>query len=92
MWAETYNSFLNIMSCKVRNLPQEARVLAGIRKVMIDNKTNMSSYYISVAKRANEILRCLNRRLSIRKDTFVSGNHTTAIAKLYPLFGGLQRC
>lgn len=68
MWAETYNSCLNMMSCKARNL-QEARVLSGIRKVMVDNKTNRSSYYISIAKRANEILRYLNRRLSIRKDT-----------------------
>lgn len=67
-WAQIYN-YLNMMSCKARNLPREARVLAGIRKVMIDNEPNMSSHYRSIAERAKEILRCLNRELSIRKDT-----------------------
>lgn len=55
-----------MMSCKARNLPREARVLAGIRQVMIDNELNMSSHYRCVAERAKEILGCLNRRLSIR--------------------------
>lgn len=58
-----------MMSYKAGNLPRQARVLAGIRKVMIDNELNMSSHYRSVAERAKEILGCLNRRLSIREDT-----------------------
>lgn len=68
-WAQIYNSYLNMMSCKARNLPREARVLAGIRKVMLGNEPNMSSHYRSIAKRAKEILGCLKRGLSIRKDT-----------------------
>lgn len=50
-WAQIYNSCLNMMSCKARNLPRETRVLAGIRKVVVDNEPNMRSHYRSIAER-----------------------------------------
>lgn len=58
-----------MVSHKARNLSREARVLPGIRKVMVDNEPNMSSHYISIAERSKENLGSLNRGLSIRKDT-----------------------
>lgn len=58
-----------MMSRKERNLAMEARVPTGIRKVVVDNEPNMSSQYRSIAERAKEILGCLKRELSLRKDT-----------------------
>lgn len=54
-----------MMNCKIRDLSREARVLSGIRKVVVDNKPNMSSHYRSVAERSKENLGSLTRGKTI---------------------------